>query len=106
MWYKYYYHERENNCNYSTFNLVSANPLGQEQILPVPSTQPSPAQQKQIARKYGMFIHFGINTFHDQEWTDGSKPASSYQPTAVDADQWIRVAKEAGMKYDPYGETP
>lgn len=72
---------------------------GQEQILPVPSTQPSPAQQKQIARKYGMFIHFGINTFHDQEWTDGSKPASSYQPTAVDADQWIRVAKEAGMKY-------
>lgn len=72
---------------------------GQEQILPVPSTQPSPAQQQQIARKYGMFIHFGINTFHDQEWTDGSKPASSYRPTAVDADQWIRVAKEAGMKY-------
>ena len=72
---------------------------GQEQILPVPSTQPSPAQQKQIARKYGMFIHFGINTFHDQEWTDGSKPASSYRPTAVDADQWIRVAKDAGMKY-------
>lgn len=72
---------------------------GQEQILPVPSTQPSPAQQKQIARKYGMFIHFGINTFHDQEWTDGSKLASSYRPTAVDADQWIRVARDAGMKY-------
>ena len=35
---------------------------GQDQILPVPSNQPSPAQQKQIARKYGMFIHFGINT--------------------------------------------
>ena len=46
-----------------------------------------------------MFIHFGINTFHDEEWTDGSKPASSYKPAAVDADQWIRVAKQAGMKY-------
>lgn len=30
-------------------------------ILPVPSTTPSTAQQQQIARKYGMFIHFGIN---------------------------------------------
>lgn len=72
---------------------------GQEQILPVPSHRPSPAQQKQIARKYGMFIHFGLNTFQDQEWTDGSKPASSYRPTTVDTDQWIRAAKEAGMKY-------
>jgi alpha-L-fucosidase len=46
-----------------------------------------------------MFIHFGINTFHDEEWTDGSKPASSYAPSAIDAEQWIRTAKEAGMKY-------
>lgn len=72
---------------------------GQEQILPLPSNQPSPAQQKQIARKYGMFIHFGINTFQDEEWTDGSKPASSYQPTGIDTDQWIKAAKDAGMKY-------
>ena len=46
-----------------------------------------------------MFIHFGINTFHDMEWTDGSKPASSYNPTSVDAEQWIKTAKDAGMKY-------
>jgi len=46
-----------------------------------------------------MFIHFGINTFCDEEWTDGSKPPSSYKPLAIDADQWIRVARQAGMKY-------
>ena len=46
-----------------------------------------------------MFIHFGINTFYDEEWTDGSKPPSSYMPLSVDADQWIQVAKQAGMKY-------
>ncbi len=68
-------------------------------ILPIPSTSPSEAQQVQIARKYGMFIHFGINTFHDEEWTDGSKPAESYNPTTIDADQWIETAKDAGMKY-------
>jgi alpha-L-fucosidase len=67
--------------------------------LPVPSTEPNKAQLKQIERKYGMFIHFGINTFQDMEWTDGSKPASSYNPTSINAEQWIKTAKDAGMKY-------
>ncbi len=70
-----------------------------KEILPVPSTKPNVAQLKQIERQYGMFIHFGINTFHDMEWTDGSKPASSYNPTSIDAEQWIKTAKDAGMKY-------
>lgn len=66
---------------------------------PEPSQHPNKYQQQQIDRKYGMFIHFGINTFHDQEWTDGSKPPSSYTPTDIDADQWIKTARDAGMKY-------
>ncbi|MFV0266179.1 MAG: alpha-L-fucosidase [Draconibacterium sp.] len=70
-----------------------------KEILPVPSTKPGKAQLKQIERKYGMFIHFGINTFHDMEWTDGSLPASSYTPSAINAEQWIETAKNAGMKY-------
>lgn len=68
-------------------------------ILPEPSDKPGKAQRAQIERKYGMFIHFGMNTFHDTEWTDGSKPASSYAPTQIDAEQWIRTARDAGMKY-------
>jgi len=70
-----------------------------KEILPVPSKKPNKAQLKQIDRQYGMFIHFGINTFHDMEWTDGSKPASSYNPASIDAEQWIKTAKDAGMKY-------
>lgn len=66
---------------------------------PVPSDKPNKYQQEQIERKYGMFIHFGINTFHNEEWTDGSKPASSYKPTTIDARQWVETAKNAGMKY-------
>ncbi|MDL2255354.1 alpha-L-fucosidase [Parabacteroides sp. OttesenSCG-928-K15] len=66
---------------------------------PIPSTKPNKYQKQQIKRKYGMFIHFGINTFHNEEWTDGSKPASSYRPTTIDARQWVETAKKAGMKY-------
>ena len=66
---------------------------------PTPSDKPSKGQLEQIKRKYGMFIHFGINTFHNEEWTDGSKPAESYNPEKVDAVQWVLTAKNAGMKY-------
>lgn len=68
-------------------------------ILPEPATEPNAAQEAQIERRYGMFIHFGINTFHDTEWSDGSLPASSYAPERIDAEQWICAAKQAGMKY-------
>lgn len=66
---------------------------------PIPSIKPNKYQKQQIKRKYGMFIHFGINTFHNEEWTDGSKPANSYTPTTIDAKQWVKTAKDAGMKY-------
>lgn len=65
----------------------------------VPSTKPNKAQQAMIRRGYGMFIHFGVNTFANMEWSDGSIPAEKYNPTDLDPDQWVRVAKEAGFRY-------
>ncbi len=48
---------------------------------------------------YGMFIHFGMSTFDGQELSPGDKPSSFYNPTKLDVDQWISVARDAGMKY-------
>jgi len=67
--------------------------------VPFSSTEPGKYQLQQIQRKYGLFIHFSINTFYDEEWSDGTLPPSLYAPTAIDADQWIKTAKDAGMKY-------
>lgn len=64
-----------------------------------PSNGPNSVQKKMISRKYGMFITFGINTFHNEEWTDGTKPVASYAPCSIDTDSWVRTAKDAGMKY-------
>lgn len=49
--------------------------------------------------KYGMFIHFGMSTFTGREIDPGDQPSTTYRPTHLDVDQWIRVARDAGMKY-------
>lgn len=57
--------------------------------------------------QYGMFIHYGMPTFAG-EILDGnagktntyqSVPLEQYRPTKLDVDQWIRTAKNAGMRY-------
>lgn len=64
-----------------------------------PSLEPSKEQLERRKYWYGMFIHFGINTFNNTEWSDGSLPVSSYAPSAIDTDDWARTAYEAGMHY-------
>lgn len=48
---------------------------------------------------YGMFLHFGLNTYYGEEYCVGAEPSSAYAPDGLDVDQWIRVARDAGMKY-------
>ncbi len=49
--------------------------------------------------RYGMFIHFNMNTFAGAEYDNGKMPAESFNPTNPDVDQWMRTARDAGMKY-------
>lgn len=49
--------------------------------------------------KYGMFIHFGLSTFVGKEVPYGYDSPLEYAPDQLDVDQWVRVAKESGMKY-------
>ena len=46
------------------------------------SPRPTKGQQAMIDRKYGMFLHFGMNTYLNVEWSDGTAPASTYAPPA------------------------
>ena len=40
-----------------------------------------------------------MNTFAGAEYDNGKMPAESFNPTNPDVDQWIRTARDAGMKY-------
>jgi len=44
------------------------------------------------------FIHFSINTFTDSEWGTGKESPELFNPSSLDAEQWVRVLNEAGMK--------
>ena len=48
---------------------------------------------------YGMFIHYGMSTYVQNEIPDGKAPATAYAPDKLDVAQWISVARDAGMKY-------
>jgi alpha-L-fucosidase len=53
--------------------------------------------------KYGMFLHFGMATFtgraDENAMENSAEPSKTYAPKTLDVDQWIRVARDAGMKY-------
>ena len=61
--------------------------------------QPTPAQRRWMDLRFGMFVHFGINTFYDVEWSDGKLDPQAFNPAEFDPDQWCRVARAAGMKF-------
>lgn len=44
------------------------------------------------------FVHFTVNTFTDKEWGDGTESPSIFNPEKLDAEQWVRAIKSAGMR--------
>lgn len=88
---------------------ASADPLGDAGLYlesasnllrKAPANGPSVAMRQFLARsRYGMFLHFGMDTFTDQELGDGLTAASVYAPSGIDAAGWAKSAKEGGIDY-------
>lgn len=78
----------------SSLHLLHALAGGRLQERP----RPSPAQLLWQRDELALFLHFGVNTFTDREWGDGTEDPGIFDPTALDAGQWARVAREAGFR--------
>ena len=103
----------------AAFAVIVVGPLGQARA-PSP---PDPAKEKRLEwfreAKYGLFIHWGLYAIPAGEWNgkrslgigewimnrltipvkDYEKLSSRFNPVKFNADEWVRLAKDAGMKY-------
>ncbi|MEO8635561.1 MAG: alpha-L-fucosidase [Gemmatimonadales bacterium] len=61
---------------------------------PVPSASQLLWQRDELA----LFLHFGVNTFTDREWGDGKEDPAIFAPSALDAGQWARTARQTGAR--------
>lgn len=60
----------------------------------VPTTGQLAWQQREVTA----FTHFGMNTFTDREWGSGTEDEKLFAPKSIDADQWMRAYKAAGVE--------
>jgi alpha-L-fucosidase len=58
---------------------------------------PSPQQVAWHRNELSLFLHFGINTFTDREWGEGTESPALFSPAALDARQWVRTALAGGF---------
>ena len=59
---------------------------------------PSFRQLRLQEMEFYAFVHFTVNTFTDREWGDGTENPAIFNPTGMNADQWVEAIKAAGMK--------
>ena len=60
--------------------------------------RPSAAQLEWQRDELALFLHFGVNTFTNREWGDGTEDPAIFNPERLDARQWARTARAAGFR--------
>lgn len=56
-------------------------------------------QQEFVDLRFGMFVHFGLPTFQEADWTDPDLDPSVFNPVRLDTRQWVATAKSAGATF-------
>lgn len=58
---------------------------------------PNERQMEWYGRERTIFFHFGMNTFTGREWGDGTESPSTFNPSELCVEQWVKAIKEGGF---------
>jgi alpha-L-fucosidase len=83
---------------YSTIQYISSNDSSAVIAEKAAKVLPRPNQTAWMRLERTFFVHYGPNTFRGVEWGNGREDPSIFNPTELDADQWVRAIKESGGK--------
>jgi len=105
------------------FLLIAILVFQNTQVISQPTSEPERSIRTQLWRdaKFGMFIHWGLYSILGGEWKTGDisehsysewimyqlkipvqdyeKLAKEFNPVKFNAEEWVQIAKNAGMKY-------
>ncbi len=56
-------------------------------------------QQEFVDLRFGMFVHFGLPTYQDADWTDPDLDPKVFNPVKLDTRQWVETARSAGATF-------
>jgi alpha-L-fucosidase len=88
---------QQNNAG-KNFVLISPTDNEQNIISKAANVTASPRQLRWQQLELTGMISFGMNTFTDKEWGTGKEDPKLFNPTNLDASQWISVFKQGGIK--------
>lgn len=73
---------------------------GPQAAAPAVSNVVKGMQEDFLKLKFGMFIHYNLETYKGVQWVAGYHSPADFNPGGpVDTDAWADAAKSAGMKY-------
>src|ERR1039457_3902904 len=87
-----------NAIPYATMHVVNEGDSDAVIVEKAAKVLPRPNQTAWMRLEETFFLHFGPNTFNHVEWGTGREDPSIYNPTALNADQWLSAMKDAGGK--------
>ncbi len=86
------------SSNESNFVVIPKGSSLKQIVVSAANVVPSSRQLAWQEMEFTAFVHFTMNTFTDREWGLGTESEALFNPKSLDARQWAKVCREAGMK--------